>query len=499
MNLFAQSKIKLTSLVLSSLLLIVGLTSASSYAAPANNKTANKSVAKNKKSVKYVFLMIGDGMAATQINVTRKYKEKPLNIDKLNVKGLTYTGSQNKSVTDSAAAATAIACGKKTANGMVGVSAQGEKLVSIAEKAKKYSKRKVGIVSSVSLNHATPAAFYAKNTNRGEYYEIGLDLVKSDIDFYGGGGLNEKSGDKGDLYELAKKRGFKFVDSKKDFEKLKNGEKKKILAIAPRLNDDASMPKSIDQREGDISLAQFTQKAIDVLDNDNGFLIVVEGGQIDWSCHENDGATVIKELLAFDEAVKVAYDFAQKHPEETLIVVGGDHETGGMKMGLSGSQYRTYRSVLSKQKNSAKVFNAEFDKKASSFKYSEDKKVMGQQFNEMMKLVKNVFGTDFTISEKNQIKKGFYAFLDKKAKDPKLKNKYGNMKFGKYNPVTVAVLHTLNKRAGVSWTSFEHTATPTTVFAYGKKADIFAGSYQNTELGIKLMSVIGVPARVEYK
>ena len=496
MKFFKRKEVKVAGFLLAALVLTSNLFSVEVKAEKVVHKDTGKLALYQGKPVKYVFFMIGDGMAATQINVTRKYNQKPLTIDSLPVKGLTYTSCQNYRITDSAAAATAMACGKKTAKGMLGVDVQGNKLLSVAAKAKKYSKRKVGIISSVSLNHATPSGFYANENNRGNYYKIGLQLAKSNYDFFGGGGINKNSGAEGSVYDVAQKNGFKFVNSKAAFDSLKKGEYKKVLAVAPRINGDGSLPKSIDQREGDISLAQFTQKAIDLLDNENGFFLMVEGGQIDWSCHENDGATVIKELLAFDDAVKVALDFAKKHPKETLIVVGGDHETGGMKMGLSGTQFSTYRNVLSKQKVSTKIFNRKFGQLVSSLKYSDDKKVMNEQFaSKVMPLVKECFGLDFSMSEKQVIKDGFIASMKKRH----VKGYRTPGQYGWYDPITVAITHTINQRAGVTWSSFNHTATPTSVFAFGEGSDIFKGEYQNTGLALKLMSIIGVPAKVEYK
>ncbi len=496
MNFLKQKSFKITTLLVTSLMVISSFIPVNVKAEKVIHKDTGKVELYKGKAVKYVFFMIGDGMAATQINVTRKYNQKPLTIDKFPIYGATYTASQNKFITDSAAAATAMSSGRKTGQTMLGVDIQGRALETIATKAKKYSKRKVGILSSVNLNHATPGAFYANNKSRGEYHNIALQLANSNIDFFGGGGLSKNKGIGGNAYKLAQKNGYAFINTKAGFDNLKKGEYKKVLAVAPRLGRQAELPKSIDQRESDISLAQFTQKAIDLLDNDNGFFIMVEGGQIDWSCHANDAASVIKELLAFDEAVNVAYQFAMKHPDETLIVVGGDHETGGMKMGLSGNQFKKYYEILSKQKVSATVFDRKFSKLRSTFKFSEDVNVINEQFVKVMPLVNECFGIDFTTDEKKLIKDGFIASMNKKFKKG-YKTSYG--KYGKYNPITVAITHALNQRAGVTWTTFGHSATPTSVFAYGKGSGIFKGEYQNTGLGLKLMSIIGVPAEVEYK
>jgi alkaline phosphatase len=108
----------------------------------------------------------------------------------------------------------------------------------------------------------------------------------------------------------------------------------KCYAIAPNIQDSGSMSYAIDQKDGDISLADLVAKGIEVLDNENGFFLMAESGKIDWSCHANDAMTTIEEVLDFEAAVQVVYDFAQQHPDETLVIVTGDHETGGMTIAM---------------------------------------------------------------------------------------------------------------------------------------------------------------------
>ncbi|UDQ97501.1 alkaline phosphatase [Lentisphaerota bacterium WC36G] len=447
--------------------------------------------------VKYVFLFIGDGMAATQVDATRRYKMQPLAIDSLPVKGLTYTSCQNKMHTDSGAAATAIACGKKTGTAMLGVDIEGKPMMSVAAKAKKYSKRKVGILASCALNHATPAGFYANHPARSKYIEVGLQLTKTNFDLFAGGGF--RGDDPEVVYNAAKENGFKVIRDRAGFDNLKKDQYEKILLSAPVLAGQA-LPERINQNHpDDVTLAKITKKAIDVLDNDNGFFIMVEGSQIDWSCHKNDAAAAINELLSFDDSVKIALDFAKKHPNETLIVVCGDHETGGMKMGLAGVQPKKLNEVLSKQTMSATAFNAAFTKFVEENKLvsSKDKAVQEKQLETIKPLLKKAFGyDDFSAKELKMLNKGLIESLKKIHKD-NYKFDWGT--YANYMPLTVEMTHITNQRVGISWTSYSHSYTPTTVFAYGKGSEVFTGEYQNTGLGLKLMSIIGVPAKVEYK
>lgn len=307
------------------------------------------------KEAKYVFLFIGDGMATPQRMIAEEFSRKAghgkLALNTLHFHATTRTCSANSLVTDSAASATAIACGAKTNNGMVGVDPEGNRLQSVAEFARDRG-RKVGIITSVTLNHATPAGFYGHRRSRSEGYALGLDLIASNFDFFGGGGLSRYKEREPDIYTLAKKAGYTVTVGKKELDALKPGEK--AIALADKL--DKAMPYAIDGQENMPTLDEITAKAVSLLDNPKGFFIMVEGGAIDWAGHSNDAATNLREVLAFDKAVKVALAFYEKHPDETLIITTGDHETGGMTMGFAGSGYAMFMERLVNQKCSVPKF-----------------------------------------------------------------------------------------------------------------------------------------------
>jgi len=319
------------------------------------------------KAPKYIFYFIGDGMGLSQSNAAEAYlgavNEKngiqKLEMNKLPHHGFYTTNATDRFITGSAAAGTALATGYKTSINTIGMDAAKQKpLQSVTEMARDLG-YKVGIVSSVSIDHATPASFYAHQPSRSMYYDISLDLSKSNFNYFAGGGIKHPLGDGNEdknnimanfgmggdkqienkqpnSIELAKERGYRLLNTKEEFNNLKKGDDK-IIAIAPRLVGGKALPYAIDQNENDIPLSEFTKKGIELLDNKNGFFMMVEGGKIDWTCHANDAATAIKEVINMDAAVKVALDFYNKHPKNTLIVIGGDHETGGMTLGFSGS------------------------------------------------------------------------------------------------------------------------------------------------------------------
>lgn len=311
----------------------------------------------NARDAKYVFYFIGDGMGLNQINVTEMYlSEKngrigitPLTFTSFPSVGYATTYSATNSVTDSSAGGTALATGVKTYNGAIGVDVNKNSIESIAEIAKKNGK-KVGIVTSVSIDHATPASFYAHQEKRSMYYEIAKDLVKADFDFFGGSGFLKPNKEKApNIYSVINKAGYTIIKGKKEYNE-KRDLANKIVMIQENINESKSLSYAIDRKEGDLTLPEITKSAIDFLDkkSNDGFFLMVEGGKIDWANHANDGATMINEIIDFDNAIKIAFDFYKKHPKETLIVVTADHETGGLSLG-TGS-YELNLKIIQNQK-----------------------------------------------------------------------------------------------------------------------------------------------------
>lgn len=448
---------------------------------------------------KYVFLFIGDGMSTPQRMIAdefaRKYGHGQLTINTLPHHATTRTVSANSLVTDSAAAATAIACGEKTNNGRIGMSADGKRrLVSLAEVAKEKGK-KIGIVTSVTITHATPAGFYAHRPSRSQTYEIGLDLINSGFDYFGGGGAqnydNKESTEyKGSIYDLAAKAGYKVVKGKAEFEKLKPG-CGKVFARGC----EGALPYEIDADGTIPTLADYTAKGIELMkDHPAGFFMMVESGAVDWCGHANEAAANLREVLALDKAVRVALDFAKKHPSETLIVVTGDHETGGMTMGFSGTGYALYMDRLINQKCSIGKF-ASILKKAK-------KKSPDFSFDDAKKLLTEYFGFQFSgkgpmVLTKAQIERLEKAYekdirdqkrlkqaLQEKPEEEKiLKKKYKTNRFVQ----TARIV--MNEKAGIGWTSGAHTALPVLTTSTGVKAELFTGFIDNTDISKKMKSI----------
>ena len=448
------------------------------------------------KKAKYVFYFIGDGMALSQINSTEIFKgtqngngpmaRQPMNFTSFSHQGLQRTQSADTFITESAAAGTALATGNKTNNDILGMDpTKSVKFKTMAEMAKENG-MKVGIVSSVSLDHATPGAFYAHQPTRKNYYEIGQEMINSNFDYFAGGGLLAPTGKKKDqpnLLDLAKQKGYQVAVSAEEFQKLGKGAGKTI-AIAPDLAAEEAMSYEIDRGEK-VSLADFTRKGIDMLDNPNGFFMMVEGGKVDWACHANDAATTVKDVMAFEEAIAEALKFYAKHPDETLIVVTGDHETGGMTIGFAGTGYKTFFSKLGGQTLSYE----EFDKQIKS--YRDQVGASNANLDDWLPALANQFGmNELTAYEKNRLNQALAASMIDPKKRPT--DEETTLAYGPYEPFSVTVTHLLNQRAGIGWTTYAHTGVAVPVYAQGTGSGVFEGYYDNTDVAKKIMNIMGV-------
>jgi len=324
----------------------------------------------NAQQAKYVFYFIGDGMGVNQILGTEMYKAanqgrigvEPLLFASFPIATVAATYSASNPITDSAAGGTALATGVKTYNSAIGVDKDKKVIASIAEMAKKAGK-KVGVTTSVSIDHATPASFYAHQERRQMYYEIATELPKSNFDFFGGSGFLKPNTtidgkEAPSIYPMFDAAGYVIAHGVDEY-KAKAATTDKMILVQPNnATRQDCLPYAVDRKSGDLTLAQITESAIDFLTKDKkskGFFLMVEGGKIDWACHANDIGATFEEVIDMDEAVKVAYEFYQKHPKETLIVISADHETGGLSMG--NSNYWLYLDKLKNQKCSIEEFS----------------------------------------------------------------------------------------------------------------------------------------------
>lgn len=505
-----MKKTKLTGAVLSAL---IGLSAIASL----NAETKITAPATGKGTPKYVFVFIGDGMSYPQIQSAAYYtgkdaagivdvvkksenpsdspEMKALSFYQFPIAGSASTYDATSFAPDSASTATSIFTGYKTHSSSINVDITKKiKYRTIAEQLRDQKKYKIGVISTVNLNHATPAATYAHQASRKSNYPIGQELVSSNFEYFAGGALmdpQDKNKDKTSIYDLAKNAGYKVCFDQKSAAALKNGDK--ALVIAETLADSDSMSYDNDRKEGEWALRDYVRKGIEVLDNKTGFFMMVEGGKVDWACHANDARSSIADTLALSEAVEEAISFYNKHPKETLILVTADHETGGLTIGYAGTDYNLFFRTLDSQKISYAKFDSDY---VSAYKKN------GTSFEAVMKDVEKLFGlkmpgadgsnkngglilTDYELS---RIKTAY----EKTIKNDKNRSQMEYDIYGTYEPLTITITHILNAKSGLGWTSNSHTGLPVPVFALGAEQEEFKGFYDNTEIYKKLAELTKV-------
>lgn len=444
---------------------------------------------------KYVFYFIGDGMGVNQVNGAETYiaaLEGRIGVNELCFPSFPYsafvnTQSATNGVTDSAAGGTALATGHKTKNGTLGMLADLTTPVSSIADWAHEAGAAVGITTSVSIDNATPAAFYAHVPNRKMTYDIGYQLVNSNNDFYAGSDFvtpdNPRQGGK-DLYSQAAAKGFTIAYGYKDYQKKARKADRMILLQTKEANkkDRYSLPYAIDRTKDDMTLTDITRAAINFLtkkqDEKNGFFLMVEGGKIDWACHAND-LCYIRELIDMDNAVKVAFEFYQQHPDETLIVVTADHETGGLVLGNKG--YELNLAAAGYQRMSIEALG-------KKLKVMHDK--YGDEYS--WETIKAFLTDNFGFWTKVKLSDAQTARL-KKAFDNIVKGKGENTEtlYQKDDELATTVRKILSECALVGWATNGHSNGYVPCFAIGAGAEQFHGRIDNTEICKKIASAAG--------
>ena len=407
--------------------------------------------------------------------------------------GSAVTYDSNSFAPDSASTATSISTGYKTYSGSINVDETGTiSYETIAEQLHAQKGYSVGVITSVNLNHATPAAFYAHQASRNDYYDIGLELIDSGFEYFAGGGLLKPTGaegDQADLYALAEKAGYHVVKTQAEAEQVTGGP---VVIIDEHLADSDAMAYEIDRTDDMWALADYVEKGIEVLSQDkDGFFMMCEGGKIDWAGHANDAATSIYDTIALSDAVQVALDFAAAHPGECLIIVTADHETGGMTIGFATTAYDTHFQYLQNQKTS---FTA-FDDVISELKES------GATFEDAMAKVEELYGLttkegealSLTATDVESLRKAWNVAMGTQEID----KAEASLLYGGYNPFSMAVSHIMNNKAGLSYTSYAHTGLQIPVYAYGVGAEKFSGLYDNTGIFTRTMDAMGLTPDAE--
>ena len=442
---------------------------------------------------KYVFYFIGDGMSFNHILGTEQYnaaKEgkgevERLNFTKFPVRNFVTNYSTSNLVTDSAAAGTALASGVKTANASIGVDAEGNNLRTIADVASELG-YKVGLVTNVGINHATPSCFYGHTADRFGFPSLVDDYIASDVVFIAGSTIMDlKSGPQDPKYkpvttaELAERIRNAGILLTLDVEEAAKAEGKRVALVA---NDKKNehVPYVVDRKGDEVhTLYNHTKAAIEYLERNSkeGFFLMVEEGKLDYAAHEQDAVTTFHEVNELARVVDLALAFAEKHPDETLIVVTSDHETGGMSLGWD--HYEIRMNLLTAQKT-------------STLQTTKQIQQMRKEGNRNWEDYKRVLSENLGLWSVVPVSKEEEALLRKDFYDIFLK--YGPMVDGLYNKnefLTYHAIQILNKHASIEWTSLYHTGMYTPLFVEGEGAEAFFECRDQTEIPKTIARLIG--------
>lgn len=438
---------------------------------------------------KYIFYYIGDGMGLGHVLATQTYNrmvlgaDKPLLMMQFPVNGICTTYSTSSPVTDSAAAGTALATGSKTKNGMLGMNADTVSVESIAKQLfdKGYG---VGIVTSVYPDDATPGAFFAHQPNRSRTLEIGLQAAVSGYQFIGGSNLRSVKDKDGNSTGLLEAFAVNGVDYVRGVEAAAASTSEKIFMVNTDSVHLSNIGFAIDSLDKVLTLPVMTQTALDHLMKwtPEAFFMMVEGGNIDHAGHGNDGGTIIKEILNFNEALEIVYVFYLAHPDETLIVVTADHDTGGMSIGNSYIGYNMQPQYVDFQRKSKDRFNEEcmaILRSRRIFTWED----MKQKLEEDLGFWRGVPVTD---RQADTLKEKFEKTFELQNSEDQ-KTLYAN-----YNEFSAYVFQLFNDICGIGWIDTAHTGNYVPIYAVGVGAEKFAGIHDNTDLPELIRKISGI-------
>lgn len=447
------------------------------------------SAAARDQGPRYIFYFIGDGMGMGPVMTAQAYNreilknDQPLLMMQFPVVSWCMTYSASHSITDSAAAGTALSTGHKTKNGMLGMDPDTVSVTSIARQFKDAGYG-VGIVTSVAPDDATPGAFYAHVPYRKMYYDIDIQAARSGYDFLAGAGLLgtvTADGDSTDVLDAMAEQGVQMIYGPDEITRINSD---KVFLVNPRGTSPYNIGYTIDSIGGVLTLPLIAETCLEHLErvSPDRFFMMVEGGNIDHALHGNDGGAAVKEVLNFDQALMVAYDFYLAHPDETLILVTADHDTGGMVNVHSRTGQHMPLGVFDWQK----VSKEEFSNYCKSL--LRDRRVY--RWEDMQEYLEQNLGlfTHIPVSEERleSLKKMFNdTFEMRNSADQKTL-------YASFNAFAVEVFKLVNDAAGAAFTTVGHSGNPVPVFAVGVGSDEFKGLNNNSDLPAKIRRLCGL-------
>ena len=442
------------------------------------------------KAPNYIFFFIGDGMGIAQVTNAQLYNARvlgnstPLLSTPFPVASMATTHSASSDVTDSAAAGTALSTGHKTVNGMLGVTPDSVAVTSVAKKLFDAGYG-VGIVTSVAIDDATPGAFYAHVPSRSQYYDIGRQLAECGYQYAAGASLRgafDKQGNPTDLMKyfdeanVSVSYGLDSIDTTAQ----------RLLVLSPFHKEKQNeIGFTIDSIAGALTLPALTRAGLDQLKrtSPDRFFMMVEGGNIDHAGHGNDGGTILREVINFNQALQEAYDFYLAHPDETLIVVTADHETGGMSVGCRETGY----SVRLENAAGQKISKEEFSNLCRAMLRS--RRIY--TWDDMQEILRDELGfgvnLKLTPEETERLHTMFDEVFEKRASGLDQKTLYAT-----FDGFTNEVFNILNAKSGMGWTTGGHSGMPVPVYAVGVDSQLFSPLNDNTDIPAKILSIAGI-------
>ncbi|MBD5261722.1 MAG: alkaline phosphatase [Bacteroides sp.] len=441
---------------------------------------------------KYVFYFIGDGMGLGHVNATETYNRDVLRSDSpilmltFPVASQARSYSASSPITDSAAAGTALSSGIKTKNSMVGMNPDTVPVNSIAVDFMQAGYA-VGVGTTVQADDATPAAWYAHAANRGMKETIAPQAAESGLAFLAGGDFKLRGAGEvafKDYLQTMRKGGYEVAEGYAAFNELKGkgGKLPQKILMYPADPAGGQVGYTIDSIPGAMTCAQITEACLQTLENVNPdrFLMMIEGGNIDWAAHSNDGGGVIKEILNFQDAINVAYQFYLRHPSETLIVVTADHDTGGMSLGRNGGAYNlAYADAQKISKDAFADWTRNWGRNTKNPTWEEMEKTLREKLG---------FWTTVPVSgeETVELRQLFdETFISKKAEDEKTL-------YHTFNAFTAKAFAILNHHMGIGWTTTYHAGNFVPVYAVGANSQYFTGCMNNTDIPLLIKRAAGL-------
>ncbi|MGF9858762.1 alkaline phosphatase [Priestia endophytica] len=429
--------------------------------------------------IKNIIFLVGDGMGTSYTTAQRYMKDnketqkmEPTAFDP-NLVGLqsTYPYAQN-TITDSAAAGTALATGNKTYNGAVSVDHNKKEVKTVLEQAKEEGLA-TGLVTTSDITDATPAAFGAHDPDRknkdgiaDDYYN---EMINGEhkIDVILGGGLTNFKRDDSDLTKAFQEDGYSYVSNRED---MLNDDNKQVLGLF----SEVGMPKMLDRSEEDPSLKEMTDSALERLEQDeDGFFLMVEGSQIDWAAHDHDIVGAMSEVEDFERAYESAIEFAKKD-KHTLVVATADHSTGGFTLGANDKNGSGVQKWVPEAVKAAK--------RTPDF--------MAQQIADG-ESVESVLGKyldlELTKEEINSVKQAA-------KNDQQVDDETGNMKKVDESALVTnidnAIERIIDAHSYTGWTTTAHTGEDVPVYAYGPGKEMFAGMSDNVDQAKHMFKIL---------